>query len=62
MNKCMNEAFDNYKKFVNENGFNEEEKKLLMNAYYSRQRPDFLLVEGEIHKKYLEEVSPNNKK
>jgi len=62
MNKCMDEAFNNYKKFVNENGFNEEEKKLLMNAYYSRQRSDFLLLEGEIHKKYSEEAFQKNKK
>ena len=62
MNKCINQAFEDYKKFVNENNFDANDKSLLMNAYYGRQRPDFLEIEREIHKKYLDEASENSKK
>ena len=62
MNKCITKAFEDYKMFVNENNFDANEKSLLMNAYYGRQRPDFLEIEREIHKKYSDEASDNSKK
>jgi len=59
MNKCMDNAFENYKSFVEKNNFYESDKKLLMNAYYGRSRRDFLEIEQEIHNKYTDEIAKN---